>query len=171
MIVFTIGTSEPFDRLVEVADAVADSCRERVVVQGGRSRCRLERAELVDFLSYDELVALVSEARIVVTHAGAGSVLLALGEGKRPVLVPRLRRYAEAVDDHQVPFGRRLAELGLAHFVEEPGKLPALLSALPDEDTHPRPTTPSLGSALRSHLFDLLGPPHTRRSRRSATRI
>ena len=159
MILFTIGTSEPFDRLVEVADAVAEACRESVVVQGGRSRCRLERAELVDFLPYDELVALVSEARIVVTHAGAGSALLALGEGKRPVLVPRLRRHAEAVDDHQVHFGRRLAELGLAHFVEEPGKLPAFVCALPDEDARPRPLTPSLGSALRAHLFDLLGPP------------
>jgi len=159
MIVFTIGTSEPFDRLVEAADAVVEACGERVVVQGGRSRCRLDRAELVDFLAYDKLVALVSEARLVVAHAGAGSALLVLGEGKRPVLVPRLRRYAEAVDDHQVQFGRRLAELGLAHFVEEPGKLPALLRDLPDEDTRPRPGTRSLGVALRAHLSDLLGPP------------
>ena len=159
MIVFTIGTSEPFDRLVEVADAVAEACGERVVVQGGRSRCRLERAELVHFLAYDELVELVSEARIVVTHAGAGSALLALGEGKRPVLVPRLHRYAEAVDDHQVHFGLRLAELGLAHLVEEPSELPAFVSALPDEDARPRPRMRSLGSALRAHLVDLLGPP------------
>jgi len=158
MIVFTIGTSEPFDRLVEVADAVADACRERVVVQGGRSRCRLERAELVEFLAYDELVALVAEARIVVTHAGAGSVLLALGRGKRPVLVPRLQRYGEAVDDHQVQFGLRLAELGLAHFVEEPRELAALVSALPEEVARPRRDPQSLGAALRAHIFQLLGP-------------
>jgi len=159
MIVFTIGTSEPFDRLVEVADAVAEACGERVVVQGGRSRCRLERAELLDYLAYDELVSLVSEARIVVTHAGAGSALLSLGEGKRPVLVPRRRRHGEAIDDHQVQFGRRLAELGLAHFVEDPGKLPAFLRALPDEDARARPRGRSLGVALHSHLVDLLGPP------------
>ena len=159
MIVFTIGTSEPFDRLVEVADAVAAACRERVVVQGGHSRCRLDRAELVDFLPYDELVALVSEARIVVTHAGAGSALLSLREGKSPVLVPRRRQHGEAIDDHQVQFGRRLAELGLAHFVEEPGELPAFLRALPDEDARPSPHTRSLASSLRADLRDLLGPP------------
>lgn len=159
MIVFTIGTSEPFDRLVEVADAVADACGERVVVQGGRSRCRLERAELVEFLAYDELVALVAEARIVVTHAGAGSVLLALGRGKRPVLVPRLQRHGEAVDDHQVQFGLRLADLGLAHFVEEPQELPALLGSLPEEAQRPLPRTLSLATVLRAHLLDLLGPP------------
>jgi len=159
MIVFTIGTAEPFDRLVEVADAVAETCQERVIVQAGRSRCSLDRAEVVDFLAYDELVALVSEARVVVAHAGAGSALLALSKGKRPVLVPRLPRHTEAVDDHQVHFGRRLAEVGLAIFVEEPGKLPALLRALSDEETRPRPPERPLGLALRAHLVDLLGPP------------
>ena len=159
MIVFTIGTSEPFDRLVSVADTVAETCHERVFVQGGRSRCRLERAELVDFVPYDELVRLVSEARIVVTHAGAGSALLALGQGKRPVLVPRLARHGEAVDDHQVHFGRRFENLGLAHFVQEPADLPALLRALPDKGERPRPRTPSLGAALRAHFLERLGPP------------
>lgn len=159
MIVFTIGTSEPFDRLVEVADAVAEACGERVVVQGGRSRCRLDRAELVDFLAYDELVALVSDARAVVAHAGAGSALLVLGHGKRPVLVPRLHRHAEAVDDHQVQFGRRLAEFGLAHFVEEPEKLPEFLRAFPEDDARPQPRERSLVVALRAHLLDRLGPP------------
>lgn len=159
MIVFTIGTSEPFDRLVEVADAVAETCQETVVVQGGRTRCVLARAELVDFLPYDELVRLVSEARIVVAHAGAGSVLLVLGKGKRPVLVPRLHRHAEAVDDHQVQFGRRLAEVGLAHFVEDPRELPDFLRFLPADGSRPRPEGRSLGLALRDHLFDLLGPP------------
>jgi UDP-N-acetylglucosamine transferase subunit ALG13 len=159
MILFTVGTSEPFDRLVAVADAVAGTCGERVVVQGGRSRCHLERAELVGFLGHDELVALVSEARIIVTHAGAGSALLVLGEGKRPLLVPRLRRHGEAIDDHQVQFGRRLAELGLAQYVEDPADLPEIVGALSDGSEPPKPETPSLGSALRAHLLERLGPP------------
>ena len=159
MILFTIGTSEPFDRLVEVADAVAEACDERVVVQGGRSRSRLERAELVEFLPYDELLRLVAEARVVVTHAGAGSVLLAAGNGKRPVLVPRLRRHREAIDDHQVGFAQRLAVLGLALAVADPADLPEVLRTLPDEATRPRVQTESLAAVLRAYLAERLGSP------------
>jgi UDP-N-acetylglucosamine transferase subunit ALG13 len=159
VIVFTIGTSLPFDRLVVAADAVASACEERVVVQGGRSSCQLTRAELVQFLSSDELRALVADARAVVMHAGAGSALLALTEGKRPVLVPRLRRFGEAIDDHQVIFGRRLQEVGLAHFVEDPEDLPAFLASLPAESGRPVAQTPSVGRALRDYLLETLGPP------------
>jgi UDP-N-acetylglucosamine transferase subunit ALG13 len=160
MIVFTIGTSEPFDRLVAVADAVAEACDERVLVQSGRTRCRLTRAEMVSFVPYDELLKLVTEARIVVTHAGAGSALLALGQDKRPVLVPRLRRHGEAIDDHQVIFGERLAALGLAHFVNDPADLPNVLRSLPESDERPSLSSgSSLAAALRADLLKRLGPP------------
>lgn len=159
MILFTIGTSVPFDRLVAVADAVAEACDERVLVQGGRSQCELTRAELVPFIPSEELRALVAEARVVVMHAGAGSALLALDEAKRPVLVPRLRRFGEAVDDHQVAFGRRLAAIGLAHLVENPEALPAFLLSLAPDEERPVARTPSLAAALREHLRERLGPP------------
>jgi UDP-N-acetylglucosamine transferase subunit ALG13 len=50
-------------------------------------------------------------------------MLSSLANGKRPVVVPRLARYGEAVDDHQVPLGRRLGEVGLVLFVEDPADL------------------------------------------------
>jgi UDP-N-acetylglucosamine transferase subunit ALG13 len=164
MIIFTIGTSEPFDRLVSVADAVAEACQDRVLVQGGRSHCRLTRAEIVPFLPYDELVKLVAHARIVVTHAGAGSALLALSQGKRPILVPRLRRHGEAIDDHQVVFAQRMTALGLAHVVEDPARLPQMLRSLPGEEAQPSPRTASLGSILRDHLVQRLGRPSEERA-------
>jgi UDP-N-acetylglucosamine transferase subunit ALG13 len=166
MILFTIGTSLTFDRLVSVADAVADTCDERVVVQGGRSRCRFERAELLEFLPYDELEALVREARVVVTHAGAGTALLALGSGKRPVLVPRLRRHGEAIDDHQVAFAERLAALGLARVVADPLDLPDLLLALPADEERPETPAGSMVSSLREDLLQRLGPPQAAASGR-----
>ena len=159
MIVFTIGTSEPFDRLISVADDVADALQERVLVQAGRSRCGLERAEMVSFVSYNELLKLVNEARVVVTHAGAGSTLLVLGQGKRPVLVPRLHRYGEAVDDHQVIFADRLASLGLADVVSNPADLPRVLRLLPERHERPDSRTASLAEALRGYLLERLGPP------------
>jgi beta-1,4-N-acetylglucosaminyltransferase len=139
VIVVTTGTNEtPFDRLVTAAGMLAGE--ERVVVQHGSSRLRPSGVELVDFLAFDELAELVEEARVVVTHAGVGSVMLALGRGKVPIVLPRLAAFGEAVDDHQATFGRRIATAGLVRFVEDVATLieavhdlrPAAVSAFGD---------------------------------------
>jgi UDP-N-acetylglucosamine transferase subunit ALG13 len=52
-----------------------------------------------------------------------------LAHGKRPIVVPRLSRYGETSDDHQLAFARRLAEAGLVTLVEEPERLPEALAA------------------------------------------
>jgi UDP-N-acetylglucosamine transferase subunit ALG13 len=126
MIFVTIGTSEPFDRLLRTLDGLPGT--EEVVVQRGSSEIELSGVRSVDFLTYDQFVEHIRAARVVVAHAGAGSVMTCLAYGKRPVVVPRLSRFGETSDDHQLAFGRRLAEAGLATFVEDPEQLPALLA-------------------------------------------
>jgi UDP-N-acetylglucosamine transferase subunit ALG13 len=126
VIFVTVGTNEaPFDRLVSGVSGLAG--REEVVVQHGASAVRPEGATCIGFLPFDELVELVRRARVVVTHAGVGSIMVALSQGKRPIVVPRLGRFGEAVDDHQVPFARRLSERGLVTVVDDPSLLPAAI--------------------------------------------
>ncbi|MEW6583787.1 MAG: glycosyltransferase, partial [Actinomycetota bacterium] len=118
MIFVTVGTNEArFDRLLRAVDGL--DVDEEIVVQNGASGVRPARASCVDFLPFDEMVAHVDRCRVVVTHAGVGSILLALSRGRRPVVVPRLKRHGEAVDDHQVPLTRRLAAQGLVTAVED----------------------------------------------------
>jgi UDP-N-acetylglucosamine transferase subunit ALG13 len=122
MIFVTVGTNEaPFDRLVQAIDRLPAD--EEVVVQCGASSHQPAHAVRVDYLPFEELVDLVRRARVVITHAGAGSTMVVLANGKQPVVVPRLRRYGEAVDDHQLTFARRLAERGLVTLLEEPADL------------------------------------------------
>lgn len=131
MIFMSVGTNEaPFDRLVRAADELARS--EECVVQYGSSRVRPVLAGTHDYLAFEALVDLVRTARVFVTHAGAGSVLVALSQGKRPIVVPRRRTFGEAVDDHQVSFSRRLAEAELVTLVEEPADLPAAVADAPE---------------------------------------
>jgi UDP-N-acetylglucosamine transferase subunit ALG13 len=126
-VLVTVGTNEaPFDRLIEALPGIV-SGGEPVLVQHGASNVRPAGARCVDFLPYDELDGLTRSARAVICHAGIGSVALALARGHRPVVVPRMRQYGEAVDDHQVFFARRLAESGLATVVEDVQDLPAAL--------------------------------------------
>jgi UDP-N-acetylglucosamine transferase subunit ALG13 len=121
MIFVTVGTNETrFDRLLRAVEDLGHG-GEDVVVQAGASDVRPAGARCVDFLPFDAMVEHVDRARVVVTHAGVGSILLALSRGRRPVVVPRLHRFGEAVDDHQVPLARRLAGRGLVTLVEDPG--------------------------------------------------
>ncbi|HEU0025239.1 MAG TPA: glycosyltransferase [Thermoleophilaceae bacterium] len=118
MILVTIGTNEqPFDRLVRVAAGLGGL--ESLVVQYGSSREPHGRGEWVDFLSFEELSVRMERARVVVCHAGVGSIMLARRCGKRPLVVPRRLHLGEAVDDHQLPIARRLHANGVVTLVED----------------------------------------------------
>jgi beta-1,4-N-acetylglucosaminyltransferase len=118
VIFVTIGTHEvPFDRLIGALAPLAGL--DELIVQRGSSSLRPEGATCLDFLSFPDLYEHLRRARVVVTHAGAGSVIAALSAGKRPIVVPRLHRFGEAVDDHQLVFAHKLDEAGLVTCVED----------------------------------------------------
>jgi UDP-N-acetylglucosamine transferase subunit ALG13 len=118
MILVVLGMSKlRFDRLL----AAVGSARidEELVIQHGISEGGPGEAEYHDFLALEEIAALMQRARLVVTHAGVGSIMTALGQGKRPIVFPRLSRFSEAVDDHQLTFAQRLASEGLVTVAED----------------------------------------------------
>jgi UDP-N-acetylglucosamine transferase subunit ALG13 len=122
MILVAVGASEfPFDRLLRAIDKLPT--REPVVVQHGPSEVCPAHAHCIPFVPQETLAQLVREARVVVTHAGVGSILLSLTNGKRPCVVPRLGRFGETVDDHQLESARKFAQAGLVTLVENPDHL------------------------------------------------
>jgi UDP-N-acetylglucosamine transferase subunit ALG13 len=157
VILVTVGTNEaPFDRLLRAVGEL--TVGEPLLVQHGASSVRPPNADCVEFLLFDELLDAVRRARLVVTHAGVGSVLTVLLAGKRPIVVPRLRRFGEAVDDHQVMFGRRIGAAGLVQFVEEPAGLQEALRTAADDAAPVQVVADQrLVSELRRYLIDEVG--------------
>ncbi len=121
-------------------------------MQHGPSPIRPPRAELVDFLPFEDMVETIRRARVVVTHAGVGSIMVALANAKRPIVVPRRKSFGEAVDDHQLQLGRRFAAAGLVTLVETPEALGEAL--LRDQASAPPSCrqSSSLAADLRSFL-------------------
>jgi UDP-N-acetylglucosamine transferase subunit ALG13 len=157
VIFVTVGTNEArFDRLLEALESLPAG--SELVVQHGPSAVRPAGARCVDYLEFDELVDEIRRARVVVTHAGVGSIMTALANGKRPVVVPRLARFGEAVDDHQVDFGRWAARAGLVRLVEDPGELPTAVT----EEVRTSPPQYSadarLVDELRGYIEDAVRP-------------
>ena len=72
--------------------------------------------EYLDWQSQMKITGLVSlneymdQARIVITHGGPSSIMMALQRGKIPIVVPRQKQYEEHVNDHQVEFSRFIEE-------------------------------------------------------------
>jgi UDP-N-acetylglucosamine transferase subunit ALG13 len=64
------------------------------------------------YLPFGGIVERIEQADIVVTHAGVGSIMCAMRAGHVPVVFPRLKRYAETVDDHQAELAEALAQRG-----------------------------------------------------------
>lgn len=65
-----------------------------------------------------ELTRAMTESDVVITHAGIGSAISALKAGKRPVLVPRRKRFKEHIDDHQAGIAAELDRRGLVFRAE-----------------------------------------------------
>lgn len=153
MILVTVGTNgAPFDRLLAELDNVSPG--ETIIVQRGMSTVEPEGSTCIDYLPFDEVVSLAAQARVIVTHAGVGSVLLALEQGHRPIVVPRLKRFGEAVDDHQVEFGKRLSDESLAHYVPVAAAVRAAIrvGTTRQEPAAPARNASSLTGELSAHL-------------------
>ena len=83
MIFVTVGTTHfQFDRLLSAVAALDTG--DELVVQRGPSRVPLGSARVMDFLSFDELNDHVRQADTVITHAGVGSIMVALSRGSGP---------------------------------------------------------------------------------------
>jgi len=129
-VVATFGTDHHrFDRLARWLERWLASHRDvRCVVQEG-STTPPAGAEPVGIVSRSELLALMGDADVVLGQGGPGTVLDAAVADRMPVVVPRLARYDEAVDDHQLAFCRRMASDGRALLVETEEQLRATLDA------------------------------------------
>jgi len=111
MIFVTVGTHEQqFNRLIKaVDDLVADgTIKEEVIIQKGYSDYEPKHCKAYKLIGYKDMQKYLDEARIVITHGGPASFMAALERGKTPIVMPRLKKYNEHVNDHQDYFCREV---------------------------------------------------------------
>jgi UDP-N-acetylglucosamine--N-acetylmuramyl-(pentapeptide) pyrophosphoryl-undecaprenol N-acetylglucosamine transferase len=144
----TVGThGQPFARFLDALAGLEDD----VVVQYGHNAAPAGVREAVAFMPFDELNARMRDADVVVTHAGVGSVLCAREAGHVPVVVPRLHRFGEHVDDHQLELVAALAKDGHVVPVMDISELPAAVQKAgrrADTTSAPKPLHAAVRAAL-----------------------
>ncbi len=116
----TVGTHDQgFERLVKEMDAIAGELEEEVVIQTGNTAYETKNVRQIKFVDRKGMEELNARARIVIAHAGAGSIIFALKQKKPLILVPRLKKFGEHVNDHQLELARELENEGRALCVSD----------------------------------------------------
>lgn len=104
-ILVTLGTQKfQFNRLLKEIDRLIECgiITDEVFAQTGGSDYIPKHYNSAKFLSPEKMRKMQKRAGLIITHGGSGSVVEALKMRKKIIAVPRLSRFGEHVDDHQV---------------------------------------------------------------------
>ncbi len=102
MIFVTLGTQKfQMNRLVKAVDQLATELPEEIFVQKGHSDYVPKHCKYTDFLDASEYNSNIAECSVLITHAGVGTIISGINSKKPIIVVPRMNKYAEHVDDHQ----------------------------------------------------------------------
>ena len=132
MIFVTVGSQKfPFDRLVRKVDQMVREglIHEEVFIQTGASQY-VPACPHQAFCGQGHFAELMESCDILITHGGAGTMVNAVKLGKKAIAVPRLARYGEHVDDHQLELTARLHEMNLLCACPDVEQLPEALRNL-----------------------------------------
>ncbi|MBI4177311.1 MAG: beta-1,4-galactosyltransferase [Candidatus Aenigmarchaeota archaeon] len=127
MIFVTVGThKDPFDRLVRKVDELVGNglIKDKVVMQIGNATHEPKNCEFYRFVNSEKFDELYRTADVIICHAGAGSIINALKNNKHLVIVPRLKKFHEHTDDHQLDLAGVMETDGKAVCVIDVEKLP-----------------------------------------------
>ena len=137
MIFLAVGTQFGFDRLVKAVDEAIgqQSVQDTVFAQIGPGSYLPKRMEYAVSLEKEEYDRVLNSCDAMISHAGMGNISLAMKMGKPILVMPRLRRLGEVVNDHQVDTARKFGELGHVlvawNEIQLPGKIEEMKTFVP----------------------------------------
>lgn len=113
MIFVTLGTVKwQFSRpLIEIEKAVKQNLiNEEIIVQNGYTPFESKFLKTISFLSTKEIDEMYKKASVVIVQGGTGSIIKGVKLGKKIIVVPRLKKYNEHIDDHQLEITNEMAK-------------------------------------------------------------
>jgi beta-1,4-N-acetylglucosaminyltransferase len=109
MIFVTIGMSNyGFDRLLREVDKITPLLDEEVIIQIGHSKYKPINCSFFTFVSSEQMKKYYENSKIIISHGGIGSILNALYNQKILIVVPRLQKFGEIIDDNQLEISNYL---------------------------------------------------------------
>lgn len=116
MIFVAVGTQKfPMNRLLRQIDELIASgdIQEEVFAQTGHSDYQPVHYSRKDFLTKEEFDETVRNCDLLITHSGVGTIISGVTRGKPVIVYPRLSKFGEHVDDHQLEIAQSFSEQNL----------------------------------------------------------
>lgn len=156
MIFVTVGSQEPFDRLIRAVDEWARlRGQSDVFAQIASSTFRPQHIKFTHSIEPSEFSRVMREARVIVAHAGMGSIISALELGKPIVVMPRRADFHETRNDHQVATAEHFGAQGRVIVATDEQDLPQKLDhalTLGDTDRIQAQASPRLIATIRAFV-------------------
>ena len=132
MIFLTVGTQFPFDRLVKSIDGLIaqNGFDEEIFSQIGNSKYQPKNFKAVVSLEKQLFDKYMRNASYIISHAGMGTITMALEANKPLLVIPRRRKYGEVVNDHQVAIAKKFEQLSHLLVAYETEQIPEKLEQL-----------------------------------------
>ena len=105
MILVTLGTQDKtFPRLLDIIQKGIESgfIKDEVIVQAGNTKYDSKDMKIFDLIDREEFAELIKKCDLLITHGGVGSIITGLKNNKKVIAAPRLFKYGEHTNDHQV---------------------------------------------------------------------
>ena len=115
MILVTLGTQDKsFTRILDEIQKLIDNniIQDRVVVQAGFTKYKSNNMKIFDLVDREQFSELIKECSLLITHGGVGSILTGLKNNKVVIACPRLAKYKEHLNDHQVQIVNNFSAAG-----------------------------------------------------------
>lgn len=139
MILVTLGTQDKqFKRLLDMVQIEIDkgNIKDKIIVQAGYTMYKSKDMEIFDLIDHDKFSELISKCDILITHGGVGSIIAGLQNNKKVIVVPRLAKYDEMVNDHQMQITDNFSKKGYILPVYEDDNLGHVLKKI--NNFHPK---------------------------------
>ena len=114
MVLITVGTQkQEFNRMFELVRKSKELKKEELIVQRGYTKCNnSKRIKAFDFIPLEQMEEYISKADIIISHGGVGTIFSAIKRGKKVIAIPRLEKYGEHINDHQIEICEELEKEG-----------------------------------------------------------
>lgn len=115
MILITLGTQDKqFTRLLNVVQEQIDkgNIKDKVIVQAGHTKYNSKDMEIVDLIDREKFSDLIKDCDLLITHGGVGSIITGLQNNKKVIVAPRLSKYDEHMNDHQIQITENFSKVG-----------------------------------------------------------
>jgi UDP-N-acetylglucosamine transferase subunit ALG13 len=89
-------------------DRLAPGIPAEIVIQRGYSRYLPRNTKHFDFVSMESAIEYVRRSRLVVSHAGIGTIILCKKYGTPILILPRRKGYGEHMNDHQLEIAKAM---------------------------------------------------------------